>query len=315
MPSIKVSDLAYSRIQSPDLRVTEQFLTDFGLVPTVREPHRLFFRGTAPSPYCYVVEEGPSRYLGFGFHAKSRADLEAIAEQEGLPIEAIDAPGGGSRVRLKEPNGYDVDVVFGIEPAEPIAISRPELNTAAHPLRRVGRLFRIKKGEPTPVRRLAHVVLSTPIVPETWAWFREKLGLIASDDVVSGPEQELIGSFMRIDEGETYVDHHSVFLMRHPTAGLQHISFEAQDVDAVFADHGYLKGLGRYEHLWGIGRHLLGSQIFDYWADPYGYAHEHWADTDRLNASTPTNVVDKREGLTTQWGVESPERFRNATRP
>ena len=35
--------------------------------------------------------------------------------------------------------------------------------------------------------------------------------------------------------------------------------------------------------MWGIGRHLLGSQVYDYWADPWGRVHEHWADTDRLN--------------------------------
>lgn len=315
MSAIKVSDLAYTRTRVPDLDAAERFLTDFGLIPTVREPHRRFFRAADPSPYCYVIEEGPAHYLGFAFHAKSRADLEALAAREGLPIEPIDAPGGGVRVRLQEPNGYDADVVFGIEAAQPIPVARPEMNTAAHPLRRAGKLFRAKTGEPTPVRRLAHVVLASPIIPETTRWFREKLGLIASDEIVAGPEQELIGSFMRIDEGERYVDHHSIFVIRHPTAGLQHISFEAQDMDAVLADHNYLEGLGRYEHLWGIGRHLLGSQVFDYWADPFGYTHEHWADTDRLNATTPTNVVDAREGLRTQWGEGSTERFRQGTRP
>jgi hypothetical protein len=47
------------------------------------------------------------------------------------PIEAIAAPGGGSRVRLKEPNGYDVDVVYGIAPAAPMEIKRQEYNSGA----------------------------------------------------------------------------------------------------------------------------------------------------------------------------------------
>ena len=62
------------------------------------------------------------------------------------------------------------------------------------------------------------------------------------------------------------------------------MSFEVPDVDAVFMDHEYLTRLGKYEHMWGVGRHLLGSQVYDYWCDPYGRVHEQWADTDRLNA-------------------------------
>ena len=56
-------------------------------------------------------------------------------------------------------------------------------------------------------------------------------------------------------------------------AGLNHLSFEVPDADAVFKDHEYLAGLEKYEHMWGIGRHILGSQIFDYWCDPWGRVH------------------------------------------
>ncbi len=106
-----------------------------------------------------------------------------------------------------------------------------------------------------------------------------------------------------------------MFIIASPTSGLHHISFEAQDVDAVLHDHHMLTGIGRYEHYWGVGRHLLGSQVFDYWSDPHGYAHEHWADTDRLNAEAPTNHWDAREGMITQWGDEPPEKFRACVRP
>lgn len=315
MAIIKVSELAYCRLRVPDLDKGEQFLVDFGLIPTVREEGRRFFRATDPHPYCYVIEEGPQRFLGFAFHSKSREDLDSLAEQQGAPVEVIDAPGGGVRVRLTEPNGYDVDVVHGIEPAEPIAVQRQVLNSGAQPLLRKGELFRLKRGEPTPVKRLAHVVLGSPQVRATVDWFHDTLGTISSDEVVAGPEKKLIGSFIRVDNGEDYVDHHAVFVIANPTSGLQHISFEVPDVDAVFHDHHHLRKLGRYEHMWGIGRHLLGSQIFDYWADPFGYSHEHWADSDRLNASAPTTTWDAREGMVTQWGDEPPEKFRNCVRP
>ena len=313
--SIKVSELAYCRMSVPDLDLEEQFLTDFGLLPAFREEKRRFFRATEPWPYCYVVEEGPEHFLGWGFHAKSHSDLIALSEAEDRPVEAIDGPGGGWRVRLQEPNGYDVDVVHGIDPAEPIRVERHEMNTGARPLRRAGELLRLKRGEPTPVKRLAHVVIASPKACETIEWLRSKLGMISSDDVVAGPDKALIGSFIRVDDGDAYVDHHAVFVIASPVAGLQHLSFEAQDLDGVMADHHYLKSLGRYQHMWGIGRHLLGSQIFDYWADPFGYPHEHWTDSDRLNASIPTETWDVRDGLVNQWGEEPPERFRTAVKP
>lgn len=312
---IKVHDLAYCRKSTPDLDRNAQFLLDFGLLPVEREDGRRFYRTADTAPFCYELESGPSRFLGFAFNARSMEDLELLARAQQLPIEPVDGPGGGSRVRLQEPNGYDVDVVFGARPVAPLAVHRQDVNSSREPLRRAGELYRLERGKPTPLRRLAHVVLGSPKVRETTDWFRETLGMISSDEVVAGPDKTLIGCFIRVDSGDEYVDHHSVFIIANPVAGLQHISFESQDIDAVMADHHYLKGLNRYDHMWGIGRHLLGSQVFDYWADPFGYPHEHWADSDRLNASAGTNIWDAREGMVTQWGEEPPEKFRKAIQP
>jgi hypothetical protein len=61
--------------------------------------------------------------------------------------------------------------------------------------------------------------------------------------------------------------------------------------------------------MWGIGRHLLGSQVYDYWADPWGRVHERWADTDRLNARSGSNLLPAHEALGSQWGGPPPEKF------
>ena len=86
-------------------------------------------------------------------------------------------------------------------------------------------------------------------------------------------------------------------------------AYEAHDIDAIFQDHEHIKSVGKYEHMWGIGRHLLGSQVYDYWSDPWGRVHERWADTDRLNAADGGNFVNAEEGLRSQWGDRPPERF------
>ena len=67
--------------------------------------------------------------------------------------------------------------------------------------------------------------------------------------------------------------------------------------------------------MWGIGRHLIGSQLFDYWADPWGRVHEHWADTDVLNASTPPNHLERGAGTGGPWGQPIPQIFMGHASP
>jgi len=311
---IKVSELAYCRMQVSDLDRAEKFLVDFGLIPVNSKSGSRFFRGSEPQPYCYVIEEGSDHFLGFAFQATSRQDLETLASAMGAPIEKIDAPGGGERVRLKEPGGYDVDVVYGIEATEPIVVERQPYNLGENRIQRK-EAYRLPKGAPTPVKRLAHVVLACGNSEAAITWFTETLGLISSDNIVAGPQNNRVGAFLRVDCGEEYVDHHSLALFASPVSGLQHLSFEVPDIDAVFADHEYLKSKGEYEHMWGMGRHLLGSQVFDYWSDPFGYTHEHWADSDRFNSSAPAGEWNIQEGLVNQWGEPSPEKFRVAVKP
>src|SRR5882757_3754437 len=317
MSLIKASELAYCRLRVPDFALAEQFLNDFGLVTTHRTQDAVYLRGTDPMQYCYVLEKGEPHFLGFALHAKSEEDIQLVATTFECPIDEIDAPGGGRCVRLREPNGYDIDVVFGIADADPIELERQPLNTGTQPLLRAGELMRLPKGKPTPVKRLAHVVMGSSLIQETTSWFQDTLGLIPSDEIYAGggSERTKIGAFMRVDEGAKFVDHHAFFVIRSPRSGLNHISFEAQDMDGVLADNFYLTSLHKYEHIWGIGRHLLGSQVFDYWLDPFGYIHEHWSDTDRLNADAPTAKWDAKDGLCNQWGEPSPDRLRECVKP
>ena len=51
----------------------------------------------------------------------------------------------------------------------------------------------------------------------------------------------------------------------------------------------------------GIGRHILGSQIFDYWQDPWGDKHEHYCDGDLFTADEPTGVHAVSREAMAQW--------------
>jgi catechol 2,3-dioxygenase-like lactoylglutathione lyase family enzyme len=309
MALIKVKDLAYGRLRAPDLDAMEEFLTHFGMVRSARTPNALYMRGSDPAHHLHVTEKGDPRFVGFAYSAASEEDLHRVARVPGAsPVEPIDEPGGGQRVRLREPNGYQIEVVYGIERLAPIPVVRDPMNSGSEPLRRAGKVMRLPKT-PAPIKRIGHGVLGTPKVRETVQWFRETLGFIGSDDVYAGDRDNVIGSFNRCDCGDEYVDHHALFCVMNERAGLNHMSFEVPDVDAVFMDHEYLTRLGKYEHMWGVGRHLLGSQVYDYWCDPWGRVHEQWADTDRLNARSGSNLLSVEEGFVSQWGEDPPKKF------
>ena len=311
MPHIKVTDIAYVRLRAPDLDVMEEFLTRFGLVRSERTATALYMRGTDPVHHLHVTEKGDPKVVGLAYHAPNEKDLGGLARAPGATgIENLDEPGGGKRVRLTEPNGFQIEVVHGIAPVDPIVTRRQRLNTGNEPLLRAGELMRLPKG-PSHVKRIAHGVLMTPKFDETVSWFRDTLGFICSDDVYAGEKSNLIGSFNRCDRGDAFVDHHVFFCLRHEKTGLNHVSFEVQDIDDVAMGHDYLAQFGKYEHMWGIGRHVLGSQVYDYWADPWGRVHEHWADSDRLNLANGSNLVSVEEALVSQWGEAPPEKFIN----
>jgi hypothetical protein len=80
------------------------------------------------------------------------------------------------------------------------------------------------------------------------------------------------------------VDHHVVGFQYALDEGtrVQHIAFEVGNLDDLMSGHEHLKR-NKYRNVWGVGRHLLGGQIFDYWKSPSGLIHEHWTDTDLIN--------------------------------
>lgn len=302
---IKVHDIAYVRFSAPDLDVMEKFLGDFGLSTTLRTPERLHVRGTDPAPYLHVTEKGAPDFLGVAFEAASAADLEAAASLEGASaVEKIDAPGGGRRVRFVDPDGFAVEVVHGREPLPPLPTrAAAPLNTGSHQPRR-GALQRVKAG-PACVKRLGHAVLRVSDFRRSEAWYKSRFGFLSSDEVYLGKPENVITAFMRCDRGEEYSDHHTLLCVGVGGVGFDHAAFEVEDIDAVMLGHDHLARAG-YTHHAGVGRHVLGSQVFDYWRDPYGRVLEHFTDGDLLNRSHVTGSYDPATALGTQWGRFAP---------
>jgi catechol 2,3-dioxygenase-like lactoylglutathione lyase family enzyme len=303
---IKVTDLAYARLSAPDLDAMETFLVDFGMIRAARTDSALYMRGTGPRPYVHVTERGTPKFVGMAFEAASDEDLETLARADGASaVEDLDGPGGGKRVRLTDPNGFQVEVVHGIAPVEPLDTRHLLYNSGVDRYKRAGALQRIPK-QPSRVIRLGHCGVNIPDIHGTNAWYQDHLGIVTSDVVYGGHEDNTLAIFNRIDGGADYVDHHVFFTVQSEETKLGHIAFEVQDIDDVAVGHDYLIERGAYAHYWGVGRHTLGSQVFDYWYDPWGHTHEHWTDGDVVNDRHETGVYPVEVGLANQWGAPYP---------
>lgn len=304
MSILKIEDVAYVRFAAPDLGAMRAFLEDFGMAVVEETPTRLVARGAGPSPVAHVTELGDAGFVGVAFRAESLADLQRLATAEGVSVEALELPGGGSVVTLKDPNGHRVDVVAGQAPAEPLPVVKAQAWNSAGAHERLRATKRIAAGAASVVR-LGHVVLNVSNFRASEAWYKERLGLITSDEIRVSPEFA-IGAFLRCDRGEQPTDHHTVFLLQAPKGpGFNHAAYEVADLDDLMRGHGRLKEAGRQAE-WGVGRHILGSQVFDYWRDPWGHTLEHWTDGDLFTAADGSNIATVQDLLGVQWGPPPP---------
>lgn len=301
-----ISSVAYARLSAPDLDEMQEFLEAFGLVQVHRDNRRLYMRGMNDSPFIHVTELGEPGHIGFGYNAVDESVLHTlVASGLAAAIEDIDEPGGGKRVVLHDPNGFEVEIVTG-RSATDVLPSRPQVREPRGPS--------VVPG-PAKIRRFAHCAIATPLLDETINWWRDTLGLIPTDELYIGEQENRLGLFLRIDSGDKLVHHHILFVVRNPNPGIHHVSFEVDDVDDLFMGNDHLRRLNRYDHVRGIGHHPLGRQFFDYWMSPWNQMHEHWSTTELMTADSAFNRHRVDTSMTHQHGDTPPERFVKQSSP
>ncbi|MFF3791847.1 VOC family protein [Streptomyces sp. NBC_01724] len=302
-PVIKAADLAWLEFEKPDLDQAEVFARDFGFAIAARTEHELWLRGTFPGSPCMVIRRGrASRFIGPAFRAAERADLDRLARATGSTVRDIGVPGGGQSVALLDPSGLPVRVVHCTEqlPAlpeqEPLTLNfgtdHPRTNATQRPPR-----------EPSRIQRLGHVVLETRVFARTLDWYLDTLGMIVSDFLFLDGQRERgpTMAFVRCDQGSVAVDHHTLALHLGPGTGYVHSAYQVTDLDAIGAGGEYLTERG-YQRSWGIGRHIQGSQLFDYWRDPDHFMLEHFADGDLFSCDLEPGWAPMSASGLAQWG-------------
>lgn len=298
-PVIRVTGLAGLTVQRPDLDRARAFFADFGLIPAAPPGDDvLHLRGAGPDPVLYTCRRGPAAFIGLAFTADDAA-LDRLAAAEGTAPEPLDAPGGGRRVRLWDPQGWQIDVIAGRAPI-------PSPPAAPPPTDRVNAPIRLDLAPPA-IRKLGHVALEVVDFDAATRWYIDRFGLIPSDvQLLDDGTPALV--FMRCDRGDEPADHHTLVIGRSFEARFNHAAFEVDDLDALAMGQRLLRERG-WRHGWGIGRHLMGSQLFDYWRDPWGDLVEHYADGDRFAADVPAGEAAFARASQAQWGPPMPDDF------
>ncbi len=307
-PTAKATALAYLIFDRPDLGEAERFLNDFGLQTVSRGEALLLLRGTGASHFCYVVRKASkAAFVGFGLQVATRSELEALATLPGASeVEQSALTGGGYVVRLTDPSGFRVDAIWGQAAASALPHRLPLPFNSVDATVRINGTQRPPRCAPE-IIRLGHVVLELADYQQTCAWYTRHFGFIPSDVQVL-PDGSPAVAFMRLDLGDTPADHHTLALAQGFVATYSHSAYELVDADAVGMGQRVLRENG-WSHAWGIGRHILGSQIFDYWQDPWGDKHEHYCDGDLFTSDEPTGIHAVSREAMAQWGPSMPRSF------
>ena len=307
-PIVRVHDLAMIEFAGPDTDRAWKFFSDFGLKGFRDGDGNLQFSAEAGAPVCLVYRPAKQAvFIGPTFAVRSHEELDALHQQAGATAPApLPLPGAPTGVTLSDPNGVAVKVaVFedwrplpdcGTPEAINRGCERPRVNAPVRPQR-----------HPSRVLRLGHMVLGTPEWESTARFYIDTFGLIPSD-VQSLPDGRPAIAFMRCDRGDDPADHHTFVVGRLPILDFEHAAFEVPDLDDVGMGAEVLKEEG-FRRAWGIGRHILGSQIFDYWFGPDGRKFEHFADGDLFNASRPTRYHAMSAAGLAAWAPPVPGAF------
>lgn len=300
-----------------NLSKARTFLLDFGLRVVQETDDEIFFAGYGIETFCYVVrasKRAESYFGGAAYTVESREQLERAAKVPGASeIRTLVAPGGGEIVTLVDPAGHNVHLVHGQreKPEEigHLGLQKLTVNYEDEKPRR-GTFQRFKPG-PAPVHRFGHYGVTYPdgLFETMLEWYTKTLTLAVSDIIYVG--EKPVTAFLHVDRGEEFTDHHSFFFKRAKSdkhLSVAHAAFEVHDYDVQQLGHDFLKSRG-YNLCWGIGRHVLGSQIFDYWFDPHEFIVEHYADGDVVNSKTPVSHAQAGPDALSVWGPEVPEVF------
>ena len=253
------------------------------------------------------------RIVEGGYRHMSELHLGCDTEQDLADIKSrlaglgVDATIEGTTLRCQDPV-FNHRVVIDVTAPHPLTPAQARaLNPAGVKERVNTRAEAVLEESPRAPRRLGHIVLGTPKLPEAFAFFFDGLGFKVSDQILNG-----VATFGRIE-----TDHHNLLLHPGPTSYINHYAIEMDDIDAIGKAGQSVLAERDDASVVGVGRHVLGSNIFWYMLDPAGNMFEFFSDIDQIVDDEVWERDHLRrdwqpdEAPLSVWGPQEPEVFFN----
>ncbi|MFT3696582.1 MAG: VOC family protein [Kofleriaceae bacterium] len=288
---VAAHSLDHVEFEVPSLDDATRFYSAFGLEVTRAGNALHVCTHGDPRPWLILHAGGPVkklRHVTFGIYEQDMPVFRERAAAHGVASLA-----GDRSVWFRDPHGVAVELAVGPkrspDRAHQFEVS-PRGDRGA-PLR--------SATKPVTPRRLSHALLFTPDLEASIAFYRDMVGLRLSDEAG-------VVAFMHAPHGS---DHHVLAFARSGGSGLHHVSWAVDSLEDVgigamqMAEAGFARG-------WGIGRHVLGSNYFQYVRDPWGSYSEYSFDIDHVpfDRDWPATSHSPENGFYL-WGPPPPEDF------
>ena len=300
-PVCRAQKLVALRFRRLDPITAAKFFVDFGLTVLSENKDHLLLRGASDETACMILERGSDTYVGFSLAIASEDDLKRLAKANNAEVTDADHGRGGRRVLLRDPDGVEVEAIWNYASLPALPLPPTPLENRVKLTPRVNSTVRIALDQPCTINKLGHTVLGVRRIAESIAWYQQNFGLIVSDFQLMEKDPLPVVAFMRCDLGDQTADHHTLAVASGVETGHMHTAFEVNGLDSVATGGEFLRR-HNYHHTWGIGRHILGSQLFDYWRDPSGDMFEHYSDGDLFDSGSPTGYHPINPESMHQWG-------------
>jgi catechol 2,3-dioxygenase-like lactoylglutathione lyase family enzyme len=294
-----IRSLQYFALAVPDLEVGRKFYTDFGM-EAGDDGDRVVLRCAGRDQDQIVLLDGVERkrlhHICFGTRENEIEGMKQRLETEGF--ELVDPPYEGARDGVWFHDTDDLLVCLCVAEEAP---ARPESEMQFNARgfhRRLNERGCFEIPYVARPRRLGHMLLFTANLKAKVDLYTNILGMRLSDTMGGD-----VVAFLRNGNGG---DHHVIALARSEKPGFHHASFEFGTVDDIGVAAANMTAKG-YKHCWGFGRHVVGSNYFHYFRDPWGSIVEHFADIDIIGEDQDWQVKDwPLKGNFARWVSDGP---------
>lgn len=281
MTDFTVSALRSVELGTPDLAGSVDFYTRvWGLDVVAEVGDKVFLAATGDDFHVLELKKSDRAELRkITFRVRSAEDLTSLFARTvaaGCTVMRepgpADAPSGGGRFVIREPQGSVLEFVHGDQRKQgTIVANRPN--------------------------RLAHVNINSAQIEALSSFYQDVLGFRLTD-------RSKLMAFLCCNN-----DHHAVVLAEAPANGLNHVAFLMPDMESVMRGSGLVVDKG-HPIGWGVGRHGPGDNVFAYFIDPQGVVIEYTAEVlqidDGYRVRGPAEWVWP-PGRTDHWGIAPPK--------